>query len=315
MNLLSEQEETLSLKYLSYMSEVAHGGSARKMEKRRQDLLAAVRTAIREGGKVKPFEGDVSLRNAYVGYWNVLLSVLNEDYHKIIDMEEVAERSYDAMEAYLLMQEKADEKLNEAYLKVPAAYQAFAAKHNVQLSEGQSTKLTRKLNQTGKVNTYLHQLFLIYFKSTVQESNMIEALNKKDINGMEQNKNAMKSYAEEGLAKLDTLKPFKGDGSVITACRKVLEFQKNEATKISALSDFTLKNDEFEKMKKAFDAKPANSRTAAEVDTYNKSIATFNKSVQDYNKVNNELNTGRNKVLNNWETSRKRFMDLHVPHK
>lgn len=315
MTFLSGQEETLSLKYLSYMSEVAHGARARKMEKRRQELIAAVRLAIREGNKLRPFEGDASLRNAYVNYWTVLLSIFNEDYGKIIDMEEVAERSYDAMESYLLLQDKVDEKLKEAYNKVPEAYSTFAASHHVQLTQGQSTKLDRKLNETSRVNNYVRQLFLINFKSSVQESNMIDALNKGDLNGMEQSKNALKTYSEEGLSRLDTLKPYKGDGSLITACRKVLEFQKNESTRITVLSDYMLKRDEFEKIKKAFDAKPANSRKQADVDAYNKSLEAMNKGIADYNKVNDELNKGRDKALQNWETTRKRFLDQHVPHK
>lgn len=315
MAFLADLEENLSLKYMSYMSEVAHGSRARKMEKRRQELLGTIRTAIGEGNKLRPFEGDASLKTAYTGYWNVLLSVFNEDYHKIIDMEEVAERSYDAMEAYLLMQEKAGEKLSEAYAKVPDAYRAFAAKHNVRLTEAQDTKLSRNLSQTGQVNNYVHKLFLIYYKSTVQEGNMIVALNNKDINGMEQNRNAMKQYAQEGLARLDTVRAFKGDGALVTACRKVLEFQVLEFSRISTLSEFLLKTDEFEKSHKAFEAKPANKRTQADIDGYNKVVNAYNQAVADYTKVNDELNKGRNGVLSNWENSKKRFMDHHVPHK
>src|SRR5688572_10815947 len=112
MDLFNALEEDLSKKYLSYMSEVAHGRRARKMEKRRTDLLNSVSQAINEGGKVRPYKGDASLRDAFKTYWTVLLSIFKEDYHKIVDMEEVAEQSYDAMEAYLLTQEKAKEKLN-----------------------------------------------------------------------------------------------------------------------------------------------------------------------------------------------------------
>ena len=315
MSFLSGQEETLSLKYLTYMSEVAHGVRARKMEKRRQELIAAVRLAIREGNKLRPFEGDASLRNAYVNYWTVLLSIFNEDYSKIIDMEEVAERSYDAMESYLLLQDKVDEKLKEAYNKVPEAYQTFATSHHVQLTQGQSTKLDRKLNETSRVNNYVRNLFLINFKSSVQESNMIDALNKADLNGMEQSKNALKTYSEEGLTRLDTLKPYNGDASLVTACRKVLEFQKNESSRITVLSDYMLKRDEFEKIKKAFDAKPAATRKQSDIDAYNKSLEAMNKGIADYNKMNDELNKGRDKVMQNWDAARKRFLDQHVPHK
>jgi hypothetical protein len=316
MSNLSSREELLGAKYLSYMSEVAHGHRARKMEKRRTELINTIQETIREGGKLRPYAGDVSLRNAFLEYWNILLLIFKEDYHKIVDMEEVAEQSYDKMEAYLLAQEKVDEKLKEAYAKVPLAYAAFAAKHNVTLTEGEQSKVSQKLNQVGKVNHYITKLFLIYFKSSVQESNLANALQSKDINAVEQTRNAMLKYSKEGLTRLDTLKPYNGDGSLITACRKVLEFHQLEAEKkIPLLSDFLIKSDEFDHLRKSIEAKPAAQRTQTDVDTYNKAVNDFNKEVQVYNKNSTDLHNGSNKVLANWDQSKKRFMDMHTPYK
>jgi hypothetical protein len=315
MNYFNDLEENLSKKYLSYMSEVAHGNRARKMEKRRTELLNSVSQAIYEGGKARPYKGDISLREAYKTYWTVLLSIFKEDYHKIVDMEEVAEQSYDGMEAYLLTQEKAKEKLNEAYTKVPKAYEAFALKHDVQLNEGQSTKLSQRLDQAGKVNSYINKVYLLFFKSNVQEGLMFKAMQSNDVNGMEQSKSSLAKFSAEGLARLDTLQAFKGDGSLITACRKVLEFQKNEADNASFLTDFHLKKEAFEKTKKSFDSKLAKNRTQDDIDAYNKAVNDYNKAVKDYNKTSEDLNGGREKVLNNWDVTRKRFMDLHVPYK
>ena len=316
MTSLDKLEENLSKKYLSYMSEVAHGRRARKMEKRRLELLASINEAINAGSKLRPYKGDASLRDAFKEYWIVLLTIFKEDYHKIVDMEEVAEQSYDAMEAYLLIQEKASQKLHEAHDKIPKAYEAFAAKHNVRLVEGQSSKLSQRLNQAGQVNSYMNKIFLIYIKSNVQEALMVKAMENNDVSGVEQSKNSLARFSAEGLEILDTLKPFKGDGSLINACRRMLEFQKEEGeSKADFMPEFLIKKEEFEKIKKAFDAKPANRRTQAEIDDYNKAIADYNKAITDYNKSSAALNAAREKVFNNWETSRKRFLDLHVPHK
>jgi hypothetical protein len=285
------------------------------MEKRRTELLNSVSQAIYEGGKARPYKGDVALREAYKTYWGVLLSVFKEDYHKIVDMEEVAEQSYDGMEAYLLTQEKAKEKLNDAYSKVPKAYEAFALKHGVRLSEGQSTKLSQRLDQAGKVNSYMNKVYLLFFKSNVQEGLMFKALQINDVNGVEQSKNSLSKFSGEGLARLDTMQPFKGDGSLKTACRKVLEFQKQEADNAFFITDFQLKKEAFEKTKKSFDTKLVKNRTQADIDAYNNAIADYNKAVKDYNKTSEDLNAGREKVLNNWDITRKRFMDLHVPYK
>jgi hypothetical protein len=316
MNYFSEKEEALSKSYLSYMSEVAHGERARKMERRRVELINNVNGTIKETNRLKPYKGDASLKSAYLVYWNIVISVLNEDYNKIVDMEEVAEQSYDAMEAYLLAQEKASEKLDEAFDKVAVAYRAFATSHNVTLTEAQRTKLSRKMEQANIVNTYYKVLYLIFFKASVQEDHAMTAVNKKDINGLEQSRGSLLKYSEEGLAKLDTLKPFKGDGSLITATRKVLEFYRQEATKdLPFIADYFIKNDEFEKLKKSFDAKSPSSRTSADVDAYNKAVNDFNKAVASYNKTSQQSNNTRTGVINNWNMTKSRFMDAHMPHK
>lgn len=313
MRVLSDRERLLSETYMSYMSEVAHGGRARKMEKRRNELISNLQGSIREANKLKPFEGDASLRDAYKEYWSVLLSVFMEEYHKIVDMEEVAEQSYDAMEAYLLIQEKASERQHEAFEKMSLAYKLFAANHNVTLTEGEESKLSRKLQKADEVNKYFNQLYLIYFKSSVQEGLMMKALNSNDINAVEQGRSSMARYATEGLSRLDTVKVFRGDGSMINACRKVLAFQQSEADKFSAITGFLIKNEEFEKIKKTYEAKPAAKRTQADIDQYNSSVKELNLAVSNYNKTNGQLNDDRAKIHNQWDTVRKRFFDVHVP--
>ena len=71
-------------------------------------------TAKNNIAKMPDFEGDKSLRDSTVSYLSLCYNVLNEDYSKILDLEEIAEQSFDLMEAYLLAQQKAGEKLDEA---------------------------------------------------------------------------------------------------------------------------------------------------------------------------------------------------------
>lgn len=314
MEFFTSREQELSKKYLSYMGEVAHGNRARRLEKRRQELISEIRQSLTEANRLRPFKGDPTLRDAYKQYWDILLKVFNEDYHKIVNMEEIAEQSYDHMEAYLLAQEKAGEVLSEAQERIHPVYKAFAEKHNVRLIDGGDSKLDKRLRQVGQVNSYYHQIFLIFFKSYKQEAYVMEALNRKDLNAIEQNRSTLKRFADEGLQKIDTLKAFKGDGSLVTACRKVLEFHAAEAeNQLPGVNDFLIKSDEFEKVKKAFETKPASKRTQADVDLYNKAVNDINAALTTSNKILTSINSGRDKVLENWNITRKRFMELHVP--
>ncbi|HTF18009.1 MAG TPA: hypothetical protein VK658_08050 [Chryseolinea sp.] len=313
MNQFTDRENLLSQKYMSYMSEVAHRGRARKMEKRRMEVISAVKQNIKEISVLKPYKGDASLRDAYKEYWTVLLIVLNEDYAKIVDMEEVAEQSYDEMEAYLLIQEKANAKLDLSLAKVSVAYTAFAATQNITLVAGAETDLSKKLSKTGLVNQYANQVYLIFFKSYIQENSMLQGLSKMDINSIEQAKGSLKQFSAEGLSKLDTLKPFQNDASLALACDKVLIFHQEEADKFEQFTSFLIKRDDFEKYKKTFDAKPSGKRTQADIDQYNKLLNDFNGSIKGYNKVNEELNTKRSKTLDGFDQARVKFMDKHVP--
>lgn len=314
MQFFSGRELELSKKYLDYMSQVAHGNRARKMEKRRQEVIAEIRQSLNEANRLRPYKGDASLRNAYKGYWDILLKVFNEDYHKIVNMEEIAEQSYDHMEAYLMAQEKAGEVLGDAHDQIEPVYKAFAAKNNIRLVSNGESKLDKKMRQVAAVNAYYHQVFLIFFKSYKQEAYVMDALNRKDMNGIEQNRSTLLKFADEGLQKIDTIKTFKGDGSLATACRKVLEFHKSEAQhQMTGLNEFLLKNDEFEKVKTAFDSKPAGRRTQEDIDIYNKAVNDFNAAVQSSNKLLTAMNGGRDKVLQHWDVTKKRFLELHIP--
>ncbi|MBA4055087.1 MAG: hypothetical protein C0490_10270 [Marivirga sp.] len=313
ISFLGNRETELSQRYLSYMSESAHGNRARKLEKKRKELIAEISKSLGDASRLRPFNGDATLRDAYKHYWDILLKVFNEDYHKIVNMEEIAEQSYDNMEAYLLAQEKAGEVLHTAQSAVEPVFKTFAQKNNIRIVDTE-TRMSQKLRQVGEVNAYYHKLYLIFFKSFKQEVYVTESFNKKDINAVEQNRNTLVKFASEGLSKLDTMNAFKGDGSMITACRKVLEFHKSEAQNdIPVQSEFLIKSNEFEKIRKAFDAKPPAKRTQADVDNYNKAINEMNQVLTTSNKSITAINKNRETVMNNWESAANRFMETHVP--
>lgn len=315
MNQIVEIDNQLQKKYLSYMSTIAHTNSARKMEKRREELILSIQESSREVSRIRLYKQDASLRNTYNEFLKILLTVFKEDYHKIVNMEEIAEQSYDNMEAYLLAQERANEKLNEAASKIEPAYNEFAARHNVTLKDSQKeSEVSRKLRVTSEVNEYYHQLFLIFFKCHHQEGYLLQALGKNDVNAVEQNRNTLIKYAKEGLSKLDTTKTFKGDGSLLNNCRRMLMFYETEAsTKLPVMTEFLVKKDEFEKIRRAFEAKSQKQRTQADIDKYNQALEEMNAKVDQFNKTNDGLNKERSKYLEGWNNSVKQFLDNHVP--
>lgn len=315
MNYITNEHTRIKKDLWNYTAALAHGKGARKVESKRQELISTTQTSEKKVRQMNDWDGNTEYRDSVCSYLKMCVTVLKEDFAKIVDMEEIAEKSYDAMEAYLMAKEAANNKLDEAAEMVAAAQQKFAEEFGVTLIDEQ-TKLDAKLEKSGPVFDYYNVVYLIFFKAYIQESNMMQAINSSDLSAAEQNKSAMIQFAIEGLAKLDTMKSFKSDLSLITACKKYLTFCKNEGEeKITTIFDFYLKKDNFEKQKATFDAIPKNKRTQSDVDNFNNAVNEYNASIAGYNKVNEELNAGRAKNLETWNTAAETFLDRHIPQK
>jgi len=309
---IGKANEDLSATYLSYLSAVAHNKSARKVEKRRGEVVDAIFNTKASIQGMPPWKGDRSYKDTTVAYLKILNSVFNEDYGKIVNMEEIAEQSYDAMEAYILAQQKAGEKLEEARLRQRETTNRFAAKYNVNLIESESD-IGRKSKTAGEVNRHYNEVYLVFFKPYKQEAYFMDALAKKNIIAIEQNINSLKKFATGGLEKLKTFKGYNNDPVLIDACRQALQFYKSETERSSTLSDFFLKQEAFEKMKKAFESKRSSDRSQKDVDQFNSAVNDINAASKDYNTLNQQLNKERESMLNNWNKKVDHYMDDNMP--
>jgi hypothetical protein len=313
MSKFTESQKQINYEMLGYVSAVAHNKSAKKVAKQRSELMTAISAAKSKAAHMTDFEGDSNLRVATYNYFNIAYIVAKEDYGKIMDLEEIAEQSYDNMEAYLKAQEVANDKEHDAFEKADRELKAFAAKHHITLTEDDSkdSKQSEIINQ---VNKYYNKVYLTFFKCNSNETYMIKALEKKDVNGIEQNKNALLKNSQENLPKLDEIGAFQGDASLINVCKELLKFYKTEATdKMTILTDYLVKNDNFQKMKKEMDKKSGSGRTQEDVDKFNAAVKEINDSVNVYNKTNNDLNNTRNKLINELNNAVEAFMSKHVP--
>ncbi|MBS1505625.1 MAG: hypothetical protein JSS79_03165 [Bacteroidetes bacterium] len=311
LNFFNQQESAISQKYLSYMSESAHGSKLRRLEQKRKELLGTLRAAQNNATRLNPFKGDTLLKKNYESYISILNSIFNEDYGKIVDMEEIAEQSYDKMEAYLMAQELADQKLDEATERFRVAFEKFAADNSIKLLQHED-KLSQKLAKIGKANQYYHRIYLVFFKVYKQEAYLTDAVQRKDVNAIEQNRTTLLKYAMEAQTKLDTAKPFQRDQSLIMAAKKFNQFAKAESEKMGAVTDYLLKADEFDKLRKVFEA-GGDSKSKAEVDNYNQSVKNINKLIDANNQQMQALNKGRSLALDGWNNSVKEFFETYIP--
>ena len=310
---MANEYRQTSESFLNYSSAVAHSNSARKVEKKRIDMISSVAVARNNISQMPCFLEDCTLRDSLVSFLSIVYYILTEDYSKILNMEEIAEQSYDLMEAYMMAKEKADEKMNLAGTRLEETQRVFAGKHNVLLSD-EKDKLSLKIDQVNKVNDHYSDVYLIFFKSYKQEIYMLDAIERKDFSSAEQNRNALIQSATEGLEKLDTLNAYRNDRSLIYACKRTLTFYNTEASmKIPIILDFLMKNENFEKINKAFNDKPAMTRTQEEVNEYNKAVNELNKAARTYETNNQYINQYRKTNIENWNNVSHSYLERYIP--
>jgi K+/H+ antiporter YhaU regulatory subunit KhtT len=296
-----------------YMSASAHGKKARAIENRRKELVRTVNSAKNRVASMQALDGKTEYRDSVVSFLSLNYLVLNGDYDKIVNMEDIAEQSYDNMEAYLLAKQKANDKLDSASERLDKSQEKFAAENNINLVSNPD-KTVKKLEKAGEVNSYYNKLFLIFFKAQKQEVYMIDALNKNDVNAFEQNKTALLATTEECIVKLKDIKPYKGNQTVKKSCGEALKFYNEEAKKdAEVISDYLVKKESFDKIKKAYETKGSKSKSKDEIDAYNKSVNEFNAANNKYNDINNSLNKKRADVLNDWNNTVNNFIDKYTP--
>ena len=99
MSKFTESQKQINYDMLGYVSAVAHDKSAKKVAQRRSELITSISQAKAKAAHMTDFEGDSNLRVATYNYFTISYIVAKEDYGKIMDLEELADQSYDNMEA------------------------------------------------------------------------------------------------------------------------------------------------------------------------------------------------------------------------
>jgi len=311
MNFISKQQVDISKKFLTYNSAVSHGKRAKKIDDLRTKLLDEVLTA-RDNIKGMPtYKGDGEYRDSAVAFMNLYYSILNNDFGKIIDLQQVADQSYGAMEAWLLAKELVNKKMKDANVQLYGVEVKFATTYNVNLIS-QKDEISEKMEIVEQVDNYYDPIYLIFFKSYIQERYLFDAVAKKNVNGIEQNKNSLLQYAQTGLSQLDTMKSFKGDNSLVSNAKAMLQFYVKECNEnVSTFSDFFLKSEDFDKMKTAFAQSSNHSKD--DVDNYNKEVQDINTVSNNYNNTNHMLDTQRNSLLDRWNNGANAYFDNQMP--
>ena len=151
MNELSSNYDQITKDTWDYVRQVSRGRGANRIEKKRLELAQTLRTAKYEAGKVKSYNEDNTLKTAYMDYLSLSYLVISNNYKQIVDMEQIAEESYDDMEAYLRLKEQVSGRMDSASDILNQAQTTFAAKYSINLIADDS-RISKKLNTYSNLN-------------------------------------------------------------------------------------------------------------------------------------------------------------------
>ena len=306
-------EIDINEKYLNYNGAMSHGKSARKVENKRIALIQSVKNAKKSIASMPCFKNDCALRDSLVSFLNMQFYVLNYDFAKILNMEDVAEQSYDNMELFMNAQTLANDKVENAGKVADNVFKDFAKNHNIPLSN-KKDEMAKKIERVSGVNKHYGVVYLIFFKAYKQEAYMMDAINRRNFSAAGQNKDALLSISLEGLGKLDSLKAYLNDRSLINACHRSLEFYKSEAKdKIGIVIDYMIKAEEGDKLQRTVGSKDPMFITNEEREQFNKVKKELDLLTKKFKATNPSLNQNRTVTLNNWNVIVKGYMERYIP--
>jgi len=311
MNAIMEPYNELEGETWDYLRAVIKGKSAKAVANKEKKLIAALTEAKSQVYKVRTYKKDSILKPAMVDYLTILKQMLNDEYSKIVDMEEIAEKSYDAMEAYLMAKEAVSEKQNKEYDKLHEAYKVFALQHKVVLKEtGTLNERQLKIKRANQCLAYDNELFLLHFKVSHQESYVIDAINKKDLNALEQSMGTLNQFATENLETLEGIEAYNGDASLKDAVKDILNFYKRESeSELTSATDFLLLEQKVKKATKRMESKSKKDITQEGIDEYNGLLGQYNSAVGKFNNMLTKLNKDKTEETNKFYKARDQFLN------
>ncbi|MCB0822659.1 MAG: hypothetical protein KDC09_08180 [Bacteroidales bacterium] len=313
MEYIGEQYTNINEELWDYIKAAAHKKNVAKIESRRRELVNTTKAAAARISRLPDYEGDGSYRDSVVAYLNISHLLLDEDYEKIVDLEKIAEESYDLMEAYMEAKKQANEKATQAHERLQVEQQAFADTYGITLIDTEN-KLSQKLEKANEVYDYYNEIYLIFFKSYKQESYLLDAISRSDYSALEQNRTTLENFASEGIKELARKGSIDGDYTLKQATQRLLTFYKKEAGQtMEDFAAFFLTMEKLQQIQAVMEKKSKSQLTQKEVDDYNKLVKDYNTMVKKYNETNQKLNDERNDLINEWNKVADKFINKHVP--
>jgi hypothetical protein len=312
LNFMDETYSDIAKRQWKLTKAVAHSKKERKIERRKSQLLKTIDKAIEDVRGAGTVGGD-EFKEETLRLLQFRKDMLNEEFAKVIDMQEIASQSYDAMEAFILAQEALDDKNREVQESYSKVVEAFAEKNNINFVENEND-LGKKMRIASEVFDFKNELYLFYFKAYINEVYLFESLAKGDINGIQQNFNVLKEEAAIAINKLENHEGFNNNKALPKKIANKMEtFLKVAEKRVPEITDFLVFQKDFEKLQATIEKTPERKRTKKMIKDYNKKVNEINKKAASYNKSYEALVNSSNSTSTSINEAFNSFVEKNVP--
>jgi len=296
-----------------YTSAKAHSKRDKKVERKREDVLDAIKKSTKDIQKMPAFDGSTDLRDSMVNYFMAMEKMMNGDYVELELLQFEAELSYQSMNKYLQKADLVEKKLSEKSENISKLFDDFANANNISI-EKSTSKLAAKITLSTIVNDYYNSVFIINFRAYIAEAFANKAIVNEDTTSLKMWTDSLIYIYDFGAKELSKISTYNNDGTLKIACQKSLNHIKilanNNLPKI--LNYFRTKA-ELEKVKKEFNLIPEKNRTQSDIDKYNNTIKKHNNSIVEYNNTIKTINEKSNENSEQWNKAVETFLSKHIP--
>ncbi len=319
MDHITKQQKKVMKEFFSYnksISYVSKKHTPKQIQGKYNDVMQAINEAKSNIDSMPSFKRDSThkdslYRDSASSYFRQFGLLLSNNYNKVATLQATANQSYANMEAFLAAKEAADKKLKSLNERFYAATLKFA--NSNKLSDSTRKDLPAKaVGEVIETGNYFKKVYLIFFKSYKQETDIQNAIERKDANDLKKSAKDLAKSAQDGQAVLDTISPFKKDKSLVTDSKAVLTYYEKETdNKLDPIVNYFAAAKDFDEVRSRFNSKSGHS--GPDVKKFKKSVKVFNKALHKYNKAMNSIYKKKKSLLSKLDHSTHSFFKKFKP--
>lgn len=281
--------------------------SSSMLDQKILNLTDKIKATEAELASEEGFYGDLSVKVAMKIFLRNARTILSEDYKKIKELKVHSQHSFKNMEAYLMAQVKANERLSEGGKRLDDELRKFAERYEVTVSE-EKNATSQKIVKASAAMNYYNQTYLSYFKVHEQRLKVYEALSRENLDDIKKENKLLIQYCELSLERLDIQDAFYGDEALWNAANNIISHIKKEAEEVypNALRAIE-KKQIYESAQKVYQTIPEESRTQNDVDHVNALIEPLNAAIEIQVSSLNKANSQREVLFRTWNDELRTF--------